>query len=926
MTIENIGLERLPNIYFKKINLEDHDTKSFKVTSELVMLDELLDDSFVWSIDPLFSGFMKVCVIETSNLELAQQITDGVQNPHPTLLKSNPLSMDGTKVHIFGFKDFIKMEDEDDRHFKLQASMPKANETENLTLFAFTYIDHKEISNYLHIKLTGPLQQYMGPVVSETVMTNRTIQETSVMFDKPDGSIWSGPVHQGSDGEWYSGASSSSEESLRLTRKTVQNSKLTDSRSANLMNRSSSDFKSLTIFSDLMTALNSDADLFGMFSINIKQFVLTKTESGKHIYGLGEKTFSSFLDSVTINSLEIRRRQVRMRKQNNKLGTAKFSMEDVFPYTTIVATQESSSRNLVENENIKEIMITQDKNIRSFQFADFDKTENVRGEFVYEAHLTMLDKSQAFLESIIADAERILNGLKTDVNLLNKVGNFNTKLDRLEIDPPTTIDLYINQFYDYYSLLKDVDEDLIEQMKKNKKSLFKKDTYKKRYGAEFIRDVEKLISTFRRRFGIFPSGLRESKKMPSSGYPPNLITISKTFDSTVDFSSVKASYDVLGVSNNKSIASMTKDQFILRGDQEIDRFFDLSNSRSSDELLDMDNEDSNAIKDLETSKLNFLSPLNFQAEGQKKDLSSLANVDLDDISVKFVKHMVKSSEKKIPIKKPKLKRSKPKRRRGKRLFGQKRRNRRIKFKFRPKILKINNLKLPEHLDSSKYLGDNSEFVNIENNLDKAVVANDSDQANIRFSIANEISVKRSKKRFDLREKGNFYERFKSSKNYTPKKLRRLPVGIKSIFNSRSKSAKNNIMEEESDILKSVDTKVTTEMMFHANQKIEALMGYEKAPDGTDLMNKPIWGEITPDLLQRKKMILCRSVYAEMPELGIVPAPEFKLKVQNEIFIIEGDGAEEQALPEIPDEQLPEVENVVFASSNIVIQPTGVSNA
>ena len=59
MTIENIGLERLPNIYFKKINLEDHDTKSFKVTSELVMLDELLDDSFVWSIDPLFSGFIR---------------------------------------------------------------------------------------------------------------------------------------------------------------------------------------------------------------------------------------------------------------------------------------------------------------------------------------------------------------------------------------------------------------------------------------------------------------------------------------------------------------------------------------------------------------------------------------------------------------------------------------------------------------------------------------------------------------------------------------------------------------------------------------------------------------------------------------------------------------------------------------------------
>jgi len=214
MTIENIGLERLPNIYFKKINLEDNDEKSFKVVSELVVLDEVLDTSFVWSIDPLFSGFMKTCVIETSNIELIQQITDGVQNPHPALLKRNPLSMEDTKVHIYGFKDFLKMEDQDDKHFHLKASMPKPNETSNLTLFAFNYIDHKEISNYLQIKLTGPLQQYMGPVTSETIMSNGSLQETSVTFSKPNGDTWSGPVHQGSDAKWYSGASSQSQETM----------------------------------------------------------------------------------------------------------------------------------------------------------------------------------------------------------------------------------------------------------------------------------------------------------------------------------------------------------------------------------------------------------------------------------------------------------------------------------------------------------------------------------------------------------------------------------------------------------------------------------------------------------------------------------------------------------------------------------------
>ena len=926
MTIENIGLERLPNIYFKKINLEDGDQKSFKVVSELIVLDEMLGESFIWSIDPLFSGFMKTCIIESSNIELIQQITDGVQNPHPSLLKANPLSMEDTNIHIFGFNDFIKMEDDDDKHFRLKATMLKPNEASNLTLFAFNYIDHEGISNFLGIKLTGPLQQYMGPVVSEVVMTNSALQETSIIFSKPNGDTWSGPVHQGSDGRFYSGASTDSEETIELVRKIVKNTKLTDVRSMNLKNRGQTDFTRLSIVGDLLTSLNSNADLFGVFSVNMKQLVLMKTQAGKQIYGLGDELFSSFLDSVAINSLEIRRRQVRLRRQANLLGTTMFSKEDILPYNTVVATQEASSRSLVENENIKEVTISQDRNIRTFEFADFEKTEESRGEFFYEVHLTIADKSQLFLESIISDMELILNNLKNDIRLMNKVGNYNTNLDRLEIEPPSSIVSHIEQYYRYYSILKDIDEDMVKQMSENRKTLFKMDNYRKNYGLALIGDWEKLLSEFRRKFGIFPGGLRQAKTMPSLGYPPNLISLTKTFDNKIEFNSIKASYDVLGISNNKEMVVMTKDEFLSRGDKEIDRFFDLSNSQISDEMLDMDNEDSNAIKDLETSKMSFLSPISFQIKGQRKDIANLSNVDLDDISIKFVQHLSESDERKISTSMPKPKRSKTKRTRERKGAFSKRRSGRFKFNFRPRILKINNLKLPDYLESSNYLGDNSEFVNVDNSLEKAVAANDTAQANVRFKISNELSVKRSKNKFDLREKNNFYERFKSSRNYTPKKLRSMPVGIKSIFNSRSKAAKNNIMEEDVDILKSVDTKVTTEMVFYANQKIEALMGYEKAPDGTDLMNRPIWGDITKDLLETRKTILCRSTYVQMPELGLVPAPEFTLKVQNEIFIIEGDGLEEQVLADIGEESLPEIEDIVYASSNTVIQPRGVTNA
>ena len=926
MTIENIGIERLPNIYFKKINLEDNDERSFKVVSELLVLDEILEESFIWSIDPLFTGFMKTCVIETSNVELAQQIVDGVQNPHPSLLKSNPLAMENTKVHIFGFGDLNKKEDEDDKYFYLGTSMPKSNDTTDLTLFAFNYIDHKEISNFLQIKLTGPLQQYMGPVVSESIMTNSAIQETSNIFNKPDGDVWSGPVHQGSDGEYYSGASSESETTMKLTRKTIRNTKLTDARSLNLKDRAATDFNNLSIFSELMSSLNSEADLFGVFSINMKQLILMKTESGKHIYGLGDKLFSSFMDSVLLNSLEIRRRQVRFTRQTNKLGTAFFSKEDILPYETIAVTQESSPRSLVENENIKEISLDQDKNIRSIQFADFGKTEDSRGEFIYEVHLTVVDKSQQFLESIIEDMKTIVNQVGAEVRILNKNSNYNSDLGILNINVPPVMTTYIEKYYEYYSILKQMSDDEVTQAVENKKSLFKKGNYKKRFGLNFINDWEKLTDSFQRRFGIFPKGLSSKKSTPSSGYPPNIISIMKTFDNKVLFDSIKNSYDVLGIKNNKSVAMMTKEEFLSRGDQEIDRFYDLSNSQTSDEVLDMDNEDSNAIKDLETSKMGFLAPLSFQTKGVRKNISSLSTVDLDGISTNFVDHLSEKRERKIEKRRPKLKQSKPRRSKSRKNFLKKRRLKRIKFNFKPVVLKINNLELPRFLETSTYLGDGSEFVDVENNLEKNIKANDTKQSETRFAISNEISAKRSKRDFDLREKDNFYERFKSSRRYSPRKLRRLPVGIKSILNSRSKAAKNNIMDSDSDILKAVDTKVVTEMVFHANQKIEALIGYEKAPDGTDLMTKPMWGEITKEMLDSKGAILCKTTYLEMPEMGIVPAPEFKLQVQNEIFIIQGDGKEARQQQETLEETLPEIEDVVFSVSNIVIQPRGVSNA
>lgn len=916
MAIENVGLGKLPNVYFEKITLEDHDEKSFRVVPYLIVLDELDESSFIWSNDPLLSGFMKIALISTSNPEMRDELTNG-ENVHPTMLKMSQNWDNQSMLHVYGYGDLHKSEDADDKHFKLKAPIVKPKDASELALFAYTYIDHKELSNYLHIKLTGLLSHYMGPVASEIVMNGGVIPKTLNLFRKPNKEVWSGPVHQ-IDEEWYSG-SEPAEDNLKLTRERVKNSKIIDFRSATLANRSSKMFQNLPIFSDVHYSLNSDADLFGVFSIDMKNLVLSKTKFGKQIYGLDDALFLDVVNSMAVNSAEIYRRQVRFRRQTNYLGTAMFTKEDVLP------------REMVSSmADLKELQVANDDFIKTYSFNDMDKNEGDRGEFIYEAKMTFIDRTQELIENLILNIKLNLNGLKDVVRRLNAPNNYNDALDSLRAAEvsPAIVTNYIEDYYRYVGILKDVNQQDLQQMVEAKKTSFNSSNYKRSYGLKFIDEYQKLYNIFVLRFGVSPKELRTNKGNPSHGYPPNVVEISKTFNELVKFNNVESSYDVLGKTDNKEILIIEREEMEARADKEVERFFDTSKAVSSDDMFAIDDNDSEALRDLGASKMMFLAPLAFQFQGQKMSTEKIADIDTDKISTKFLESKNKKAERTVSSRSKARTNRKPMKAEttSKRKTMRKSRFKkdRFKFNFRPVALKINQIskKRNDYRESAEYLGDNSEFVNIETKTDRSIDAKDTKQALVRFSIANEVSVKRSKKQFDLTEKGSFYEKLKASKHYDPEKLRKLPLATKALFNSRSRAAKNNIHDSESDILKEVDTKVATEMIFHANQKIEALHGFEKNENGESILSKPIWVELTDELLDERIEVLCRMSYVEDAATGLIPAEEFKMAVLNSTFIIKGSGITPEDPFVIPDavEELPEVLEISYTTSNIVKQP------
>jgi len=913
MSIESVGLGKLPNVYFEKITLEDLDTKSFRIVSHLIIFDQLDENSFIWSNDSLFSSFMKIALIETSDLGMINELTNG-ENIHPSKLKKSRNWNDNSSIITFGFSEFRKSEDRDDKHFRIKAPIIKSLESTDSVLFTYAYIDHEQLSNYLHIKLTGLLSQYMGPVASEIVMANGAITKTSNLFKKPDMSAWSGPVHKLSQ-DWYSGSEPNTD-SVKLSIETVRNSKLIDLRSAYLSNRSYLKTSDLSMISDVEYSLNSNADLFGVFSIDLKNIALLKTKFGKSIYGLSDEFFSNVVDSIVVNSIEVFRRQVKFRKQSNRLGTSMYSMEDVLP------------RELVGTlANIDQIKATNNRFINTYSFSDTGKNEGDRGEFIYEVKLTFVDKTQELVENLLLETKTNLNGLKDIVSRLNSQRNYNNSLDQLKnstIIPPTIMS-YIDHYFKIVSIMKDVEPETIGQMIVTKKSSFNKSNYKKEYGLNFISEYEKLYDSMNRRFGLTPKDIKQNKANPSYGYPPNIIQVSKVFKQQIKFSSVESSYDIIGKESSNGILTLNKEEFESRANLEVTRFFDLSKATSSEDMFKIDDDDSKALRDVEASKMLFMSPLSFKFKDQKIKTDRLEDVDIDKLSEKFIESKISSSERNISSRsKAKVDKKQVKVTSSRKLNKKSSKNNKFKFNFRPVALKINQISKSknDYRESSEYLGDGSEFVNIEVNTDRSIDAKDTKQSLLRFSIANELKAKRNKKSFDITEKGNFYEKLKSSPHYDLERLKKLPISLKSLFNSRSTAAKNNIHDSESDLLKEVDTKIASEMIFHSSQKIQALNGYEMTEHGESILSRPIWVDLTEDILSNGQDILCKMSYVEDALLGMIPSQEFKMTVLNSTFVIKGNGINNDNVDIIleDDNQLPEPSSIIYATSNIVKQP------
>lgn len=156
----------------------------------------------------------------------------------------------------------------------------------NLAVFAFVYLDTEEISNDYKIELSGILKEYTGALVSEKVIEDMNPIERTHLFLRPDRTVWAGPVHYHPEQGYMEGSFHTSGQHNALEKMTVKNYKLVDGRKERFQIRKDQKSENNVLLSSLYYSINNQVDLYGLFSFDVKRFVIQKQNTAENCTNL----------------------------------------------------------------------------------------------------------------------------------------------------------------------------------------------------------------------------------------------------------------------------------------------------------------------------------------------------------------------------------------------------------------------------------------------------------------------------------------------------------------------------------------------------------------------------------------------------------------------------------------------------------------
>lgn len=458
-----VGLELLPNIYIKNIEVYSGSSNTVKVKVSACVLDKEENGQMIWSDKEEIKSVMSVLFVASSESSISDQITSGaldfsrksirresmrigannIRFSPPTITTRPMASTDRTSVEG-GYTYF---------HFDFEF-IHKLTKPD-LNIFAAVFLDEGALESGSNTLKTFSKISFYGPIASETIYQNSNLNTSTYVFLNSDGSQYIGPVHFHPDKGYMQGSYHRQTDHPTVERTEVFNYKIKDFRDNQITEDHNLKDQDFTAFTPLYDSLLDDGTIAGVFGINIKDLVLYKTKYGNSLKSLSPRLFKRVVDSFQIKRLLLKRDRIKVEVTTNDLGSPKETYNGSMGSEGVVLSRDGQDSTFLRNRtrlekngyfhdvvlselnnsqdvvgkpdevfadqldqynyvgSVKEINMNERSNgIRYFEFKDYLLDDNRIGYHMYDVELSFKDPTIMIVEDIFNKALSVLQKVK----------------------------------------------------------------------------------------------------------------------------------------------------------------------------------------------------------------------------------------------------------------------------------------------------------------------------------------------------------------------------------------------------------------------------------------------------------------------------------------------------------------------------------
>lgn len=842
MSIELVGFENLPNAYIKEVALYEYSKTEMEVRTTVCVHD--LQDGSIWSDTSEFlAQFIRISVFFSENTEQSQDINSG--NIDITTLKN---------LQSKNIKEPIKTED--NLVYQYTFSYITKKQPSHLNVYAFCYISKEQIMENLGIMTS---KSYVGPIKAERIFNGSKLVQNAYAFVRDNGEYWSGPVHQSSNGKYMIGSYHKNTAHEHVRRIIVKNTKIKDmidvkrsyeKKSTNVSN----------ILSDLQVSYNSDTDINALFMLNVKSTLKQKTKYGSFLERASNEVISQILRNFTIKLMTIERIRIKTHKQSGTLRTGTMKAQKVYSKKMICKSHDQNgilknmtrlerygTFDVVESElrsnaaepnrktseifkeqlsdykrisKITELFFDYGEEIRTFQFNDYEMTDNTPGEYQYKVNISFIDPIDIFMRQTTATIKKDLSDIKKYVGYASRMRD----LTLSNVDYQKLVESYVDNYSYLYQITKREKMDMISKklnflnpttatLESTKK--FEKE-YKELY-SEFISflDYDPEISR-RRNFAV---------SVKSKDSSTARIMIDKTFDKIVKPSHNKYGFGYMGKNKMDSMRMLSRREYQNRIQEETNSNYIEEPNISSPDLPDAVN---SGLRDVTRFSTAYLAPT------FGKSSSSTVGLGLDRSTPFDRINMIINGAR-----------------------GTQGRGRGTMRRTSPADITTKAPSVPTQepttegeepfVDVSKIIGSSHEFVSYDNVEDSYNVVDK--ETSSKTKVENSLSGYTNNRTFDVT--------LERTKLLSAEEATALPNQLKAVIGGTTSATRNNYVSSAGDLLAAPTTKNYYEINNFSVQQVAYIDGFMKDINDNIMLNKPVYKLMSLDNFSvLDKPVLC----------------------------------------------------------------------